>query len=150
MKSVRLIEGLKYPKKKPSHPSNPHLITTEIMVRLQELDETLSGDGMQSGGLRLISRLSKIGRTSSRAYRLLIDMMGEQKSLSLSLDELAKSHQGPTGKGTSRQSWLQNANTDIELIQRIWPEVGNVMADIFKRRRLSTNLLSDNDVDDGF
>ena len=135
MKTVRLIDGIDYHQSDPEPKPDAFLITAEIAVRLQELDEKLTSEGSPPGGLRLISRLSRIGRTSPRAYRLLIDMLGEQQSFSQSLEELASAHKNSKGVATSRQCWLQNANADIKLITSIWPEVGEVMLEVFKRRK---------------
>ena len=136
MKNVRLIDGMDYPEDIPEQKPMPHLIAAEVIVRLQEMDELDGGDesGGQPGGIRLINRLAAIERRSRRAYRLILDMIGEQKSFSDSLECLASNHINADGQPTSRQSWLQNAQADVEVISIIYPEMGRVVGELLKRR----------------
>lgn len=134
MIKVQLIDGLDYPEDKPEKSPEAFKITSEILVRIQELDELMPNDGMASGGIRLINRLSKINRISPRAYRLLIDMVGERQCFTLSLEDLGKRHLNNDGNPTTRQSWLQNAQFDIQIIKGAWLEVGEVMEEMLKRR----------------
>jgi hypothetical protein len=124
-----------YPEDVPEPKPAAHLITVEIMSRLQELDELDNGnESLAPAGIRLVNRLAALERRSRRAYRLVIDLLGAQHSLSLSLDQLASKHSNSKGNPTSRQNWLQNAQTDVELIKAIYPEIGNVVGEILKRR----------------
>lgn len=128
MKTCRIIEGLDYPQTKAEDPAPHHAITCEIIARVQQLDSIMAGEGCASGGVRLLHRLSTIARRSPRAYRLLIDMLSSQRSLSESFDSLASRHEH------SRQSWLQNAQADVEIVTEVWEEVGLVMSELIKRR----------------
>lgn len=128
MKTCRIIEGLDYPENKREDPPSHHAITCEIIARVQQLDSILAGEGCSSGGVRLLHRLSTIHRRSPRAYRLLLDMLSSQRSLSESFEALASKHDH------SRQSWLQNAQVDVELVSEVWEEVGAVMTELIKRR----------------
>jgi len=128
MKTIRLIEGVDYPEPTIELQSDHHMLTCEIASRLQQLDEALPGDGCLPGGVRLINRMSSMARRSPRAYKLFIDMLSHQRSLSLSFESLGAIN------STTRQSWLQNAQVDIDIIKEIWPEVGEVMATLIKRR----------------
>ena len=135
MKNVRLIDGMDYPEDIPEQKPTSHLLATEIIVRLQEMDEIDSGDeGLQPSGIRLINRLVAIERRSRRAYRLVLDMVGQQRSFSESLESLASGHINAEGQPTSRQSWLQNAQADVEVISIIYPEMGRVVGELLKRR----------------
>lgn len=129
-----MIEGMDYPDPvlddKPSH----HLITVEILLRLQELDDLLPGDeDIPPAGIRLINRLSAILRKSRRAYRLLIDMMGQQLSLDESMEKLASRKLEEGGSENSRQAWLQNAQEDVRIVTLIYPELGRVMEEVLRR-----------------
>jgi hypothetical protein len=130
MKTVRIIEGMSYPSDEPPKAADHHAITCEIAARIQQLDSILPGDGCSPAGARLISRLSNLYRQSPRAYRLLLDMLSSQESFSLSFEELAARHDH------SRQSWLQNAQADVEIVSAVWSEVGEVMRELIKRRTL--------------
>lgn len=132
MKTCRIIEGLDYPEDKREDPPSHHAITCEIISRVQQLDSILAGEGCASGGMRLVNRLSTIARRSPRAYRLLIDMLSSQRSLSESFESLASRHEH------SRQSWLQNAQADVEIVTEVWEEVGVVMSELIKRRAAET------------
>jgi len=136
MDTVELIEGMDYPESIPEPSTPAHQITAEIMVRLQQLDEIEQGDESTSpAGLRLINRLAAVARKERRAYRLILDMVGDRRSFSESLEQLASRHvNSSSGSKTTRQSWLQNAQADVETIKMIWPEVGEVMGEILKRR----------------
>jgi hypothetical protein len=135
METVELIEGMDYPEEIPEPSSPAHQITVEIIVRLQQLDETVQGDeSLPPGGIRLINRLAAIARKNRRAYRLLLDMIGDRRSFSESLEKLASRHVNSDGVSTTRQSWLQNAQADVEMIEMFWPEIGKVMSEILKRR----------------
>lgn len=124
-----------YPEDVPEPKPAAHLITVEIMARLQELDEINSGnESLAPAGIRLVNRLAALERKSRRAYRLVIDLLGAQESLALSLDQLASKHQNAKGDRTSRQNWLQNAQADVEIIKSIYPEIGVVVGEILKRR----------------
>ena len=105
-----------------------YLLLCEIAARVQELDELLPSNGKAPGGVRVVSRLGAVERKSRRAYRLLLDMMSRQSSFSESYQSLGARH------NNSRQSWLQNAQADIELVKEVWPEVGEVMSELLKRR----------------
>lgn len=129
MKTIRIIEGIDYPQNVPPTPPDHFALVCEITCRLQELDELFpSKGGVASGGIRLVGRLGAVERRSRRAYRLLIDMLTDQSSFSKSFEALG------ANKGHSRQSWLQNAQADVALIQEVWPEVGDVMEELLKRR----------------
>jgi hypothetical protein len=136
MDTVELIEGMDYPETIPEPSTPAHLITAEIMVRLQQLDEIEQGnESTPPAGLRLINRLAAVARRERRAYRLILDMVGDRRSFSESLEQLASRHVNTSsGDKTTRQSWLQNAQADVETIKMIWPEVGEVMGEILKRR----------------
>jgi len=135
MNTVQLIEGLDYPEVEQANLPDSFKLTMEICSRLQELDEVIpSSETSSAGGLRFISRIAAISRKSPRAYRLLIDMLSSQESFALSIEELASRHLNSNGTPTSRQSWLQNAQFDIEIIKLYWLEVGEVMEEIIKRR----------------
>ena len=136
MDTVELIEGMDYPEQIPEPSTPAHQITAEIMVRLQQLDEVQQGDvSTPPAGLRLINRLAAVARKERRAYRLILDMVGDRRSFSDSLEQLASRHVNSSrGEKTTRQSWLQNAQADVETIKMIWPEVGEVMGEILKRR----------------
>jgi hypothetical protein len=135
METVELIEGMDYPEEIPEPSSPAHQITVEIILRLQQLDETVQGDeSLPPGGIRLINRLAAIARKNRRAYRLLLDMIGDRRSFSESLEKLASRHVNSDGVSTTRQSWLQNAQADVEMIEMFWPEIGKVMSEILKRR----------------
>lgn len=135
MKTIGIIEGLGYPEFERLDMPEHHRITCEIATRLQELDELMPGDANYApGGIRFINRLGRLSRRSNRAYRLILDLLGTQESLSLSLEALASRHPNKQGKPSSRQSWLQNAQADIKIIQEVWPDIGNVLEDIMKRR----------------
>lgn len=135
METVELIEGMDYPEAIPEPSSPAHQITVEIILRLQQLDETVQGDeSLPPGGIRLINRLAAIARKNRRAYRLLLDMIGDRRSFSESLEKLASRHVNSDGVSTTRQSWLQNAQADVEMIEMFWPEIGKVMSEILKRR----------------
>lgn len=128
MKTVRIVEGLGYPKEFFEDIPTHYLLTCEIAARLEELDELMPASDKASGGVRLISRLAAVERRSNRAYRLIIDMLGKQDSLSLSYEELgAKTN-------NSRQAWLQNAQADVKIVKEVWPEIGEAMELILKRR----------------
>ena len=131
MKTIRLIEGMEYPEPEPSYQLDHHLLTCEIVARLQQLDSLIPSDSRgASGGIRLVCRLSSLARRSPRAYRLLLDMLSTQHSLSLSYEELGSNH------NASRQSWLQNAQADIEIVKEVWPSVGEIMSNLIKRRHI--------------
>lgn len=135
MNTVQLIEGLDYPEVEQANLPDSFKLTMEICSRLQELDEVIpSSETSSAGGLRFISRITAIARKSPRAYRLLIDMLSSQESFALSIEELASRHLNSNGTPTSRQSWLQNAQFDIEIIKLYWLEVGEVMEELIKRR----------------
>ena len=55
-------------------------------------------------------------------------MLSKQDSLSMSFEILGRAHD------TTRQAWLQNAQADINIIKEIWPEVGEIMSGLLKRR----------------
>ncbi len=135
MNTVELIEAMDYAVEVPEPMSPAHQITVEIISRLQQLDEVSPGDEMsQPAGIRMIHRLSSVARKSRRAYRLLIDMLSDQRSFSDSLEVLASRHQNSNGEKTTRQAWLQNAQADVDTIKIIWPEVGEAMGELLKRR----------------
>ena len=136
MKTVRIIEAMDYPisssQKLPKH----YLLLCEIAARVQELDELLPSTGKAPGGIRVVNRLGAVERRSRRAYRLLLDMLSQQESFSESFETLG------ARRDHSRQSWLQNAQADIELIKEVWPEVGTVMAELIKRRNAEDEGIS--------
>lgn len=136
MKTVSLVEAMDYPEDIPSPLSDHHAIICEIMSRLQELDELGNGGGGLPIGVRLVNRLSAIYRRTPRGYRLVLDLLGSQKSLSESLHTLASKHLNPQGKPCKRQAWLQNAQEDVEIIKSIFPELGEVVGEVLKRRPL--------------
>ena len=119
-----------YPLDDPSEPPAHYAILCEIASRVQELDELLPSNGKAPGGIRVVHRLGAIERRSRRAYRLLLDMLSKQDSFSKSYESLG------ARRNNSRQAWLQNAQADIELIKEVWPEVGEVMSELIKRRSL--------------
>jgi len=128
MRTVRIIEGLDYPEEEREDAPLHHILTCEILARLQQLDEELPGNGRSPGGLRLINRLGSVERRSRRAYRLILDLLSEQLSLSKSYEELGGR------RDSSRQSWHQNTKEDISIIKQVWPEVGEAIEAILKRR----------------
>jgi len=128
MRTIRIIEGMDYPVESPSPLPKHYELVCEIACRVQELDELLPSNGKAPGGIRLINRLGAVERRSRRAYRLLLDMLTEQASFSQSYEALGAK------RNNSRQSWLQNAQADIELVKEVWPEVGDVMAELIRRR----------------
>jgi len=130
MRTVRIIEGVDYPGDKPEASALHHSLACEIAARIQQLDSIIPGEGCSPAGMRLVHRLSSIARRSPRAYRLLLDMLTSQESFSLSFDELASRH------NHSRQSWLQNAQADVEIVSEVWSEVGAVMSELIKRRSI--------------
>lgn len=135
MQTVELIEGMDYPEETPEPTSPAHQITAEIVVRLQQLDEVAPGDdSTPPAGLRLINRLGAVARKDRRAYRLILDMIGDRRSFHDSLEVLASRHKNGKDEPRTRQSWLQNAQADVETITMIWPEVGKVMSELLKRR----------------
>tara|TARA_R110000796_G_scaffold16726_11_gene52154 strand:+ start:717 stop:1136 length:420 start_codon:yes stop_codon:yes gene_type:complete len=135
MITVRIIEGLDYKESVPEDRPLHHAITCEIASRLQQLDELQTGnESLAPAGVRLLHRLSTLERRSRRAYRLLLDMLGKQLSFSESYDTLASRHKNSKLESKTRQSWLQNAQSDIEIITEVWPEVGEVMRELLKRR----------------
>ena len=124
-----------YPEDVPEPKPPIHLLAAEVIVRLQEMDELDGGDeGLPPSGIRLINRLSAIERRSRRAYRLVLDMIGDQRSFSDSLESLASKHINADGQPTSMQSWLQNAQADVEIITIIYPEMGVIVGELLKRR----------------
>ena len=135
MNLVQLIEGLEYPEQVHNELPEAFKLTIEICARLQELDECMPGtESNQAGGIRFISRISAIARKSPRAYRLLIDMLSYQDSFSMSIEQLASRHLNSNGLPISRQAWLQKAQFDVELVKGYWPEVGECMEELLKRR----------------
>jgi hypothetical protein len=128
MKTIRIIEAMDYPVDSSDALPEHYLLLCEIAARVQELDELLPSTGKAPGGIRVINRLGAVERRSRRAYRLLLDMLSQQESFSESFETLG------ARRDHSRQSWLQNAQADIELIKEVWPEVGTVMAELIKRR----------------
>jgi hypothetical protein len=133
MKTVSLVEAMDYPEDVPQPLSNRHAIICEIVSRLQELDELGSTDGLPNGA-RLANRISAIYRKTPRGYRLVLDLLSRQQSLSDSLHTLASRHLNSQGMPCKRQAWLQNAQEDVEIIKSIYPELGKVMAEVLKRR----------------
>jgi len=134
MKTIRIIEAMDYPLENPPPLPQHYLLLCEIAARVQELDEILPSTGKAPGGIRVISRITAVERRSRRAYRLLLDMLTQQASFSESFEVLGARH------NHSRQSWLQNAQADIELIKEVWPEVGEVMAELIKRKVSDSSL----------
>lgn len=134
MKTIRIIEGMDYPLESPSNPPAHYAILCEIASRVQELDELLPSTGKAPGGIRLVNRLAAIERRSRRAYRLLLDMLSKQDSFSKSYEALG------ARRNNSRQSWLQNAQADIDLIKEVWPEVGEVMSELIRRRSIEDSI----------
>lgn len=128
MKTIRLVEGIEYREDEPSESLDHHSLVCEIASRLSELDLIVQEKTLLPAGIRLVSRLSALARRSRRAYNLLLDVLSEQKSLSMSYHDLGAM------SNHSRQSWLQNAQADVAIITEIWPEVGSVMSDLLKRR----------------
>lgn len=126
-----------YPLDDPSSPPAHYAILCEIASRVQELDELLPSTGKAPGGIRVVNRLAAVERRSRRAYRLLLDMLGRQASFSESYESLG------ARRNNSRQAWLQNAQADIELIKEVWPEVGEVMSELIKRRSLEESREED-------
>ena len=137
MKTVSLVEAMEYPEEIPDPRPEHHAIVCEIMSRLQELDELNGGSSTSlPSGARLVNRLSAIQRRSMRAYRLVLDLLGQQRSLSESLESLGSKHINAQGNPCKRQAWLQNAQEDVEIIKTIYPDLGVVMAEVLKRRPL--------------
>lgn len=135
MNTVHLVEGINYSVAKPAKRSSVHSITIEIASRLQELDELDNGDESRSpAGIHLIQSLATICRRSPRAYRLLLDMLSQQKSVSESLDWLGSQHLNHKNNPTSRQSWFQNAREDARIIGQTFPHIGEAICDVLKRR----------------
>jgi hypothetical protein len=135
METVSLIEGMNYSVEQPEQRSPIHLITIEIASRLQEMDDIDGGDEDRSpAGIQLIQSLANIERRSPRAYRLVIDMLSQQRSLSESLDSLGSGHLNKKNKPSSRQSWFQNAREDARIISSVFPQIGEAMLEVLKRR----------------
>ena len=135
MKTVGIIEGLGYPEFERLDMPEHHRVSCEIASRVQELDELMTGDeSFPPGGILFIRRLYRLEARSRRAYRLVLDILSDQNSLSYSLDTLASRKMNKQGKRSSRQSWLQNAQADVEIVKEIWPEIGEVLSEIMKRR----------------
>ena len=112
----------------------------ELVSRIQELDThpIASKNLAVPFGARAILRLGALYRRSPRAYRLLLDLLSEQKSLSMSLADLASKKHSKNSKDTilphTRQSWLQNAQQDASVIKEVWFEVGIIVEEILRRR----------------
>jgi len=135
MKTVSLVEAMDYPEQVPDPRPNHHSIVSEIASRLQELDDIDKGSKLRlPSGARLVNRLAAIQRRSMRAYRLLLDLLGEGRSLSDSLETLGARHINSKGLPCKRQAWLQNAQEDVEIIKSIYPELGEVVGEVLKRR----------------
>lgn len=135
MKTVSLVEAMEYPEQVPDDRPDHHSIVCEIASRLQELDEIDKGSHIRlPSGARLVNRLSAIQRRSMRAYRLVLDILGEQRSLSDSLETLGGRHINSKGEPCKRQAWLQNAQEDVAIIKTIYPELGEVLGEVIKRR----------------
>ena len=135
MKTVNLVEAMNYPEENPDPRPDHHSIVSEIASRLQELDDIDKGSklGLPMGA-KLVNRLSAIQRRSMRAYRLILDLLGEGKSLSDSLETLGARHINSKGLPCKRQAWLQNAQEDVQIIKSIYPELGEVVGEVLKRR----------------
>tara|TARA_R100001224_G_C4009843_1_gene145774 strand:+ start:935 stop:1351 length:417 start_codon:yes stop_codon:yes gene_type:complete len=135
MKTVNLVEAMNYPEEIPDPRPDHHSIVSEIASRLQELDDIDKGSklGLPMGA-KLVNRLSAIQRRSMRAYRLILDLLGEGKSLSDSLETLGARHINSKGLPCKRQAWLQNAQEDVQIIKSIYPELGEVVGEVLKRR----------------
>lgn len=139
MNTVSLNDAMQAPFVEPDAKPEPHLVACEIAARLQELDEIDQGDeNKTTAGVRLIQRLAAVDRIAGRrAYRLIIDVLGQQLSLADSLDTLGKRHYSTNGKPQSRQAWLQHMQRDVDSIELIWPEVGSVLREVMARRALA-------------
>lgn len=135
MKCVRLVEGMDYPEEIPESQPEHHTLMIEILCRLQELDEHTANSEERPMGIRVLHKLSRIEQQSTRAYRLILDVVGRQLSFKDSLAKLGSRHQNARGEPTSRQAWLQQAHKDIALIKSLWPEVGDVMDVLLRRQR---------------
>lgn len=136
MKTVRLVEGMDYPEEIPEPQAEHHTLLIEIFCRLQELDEHTACEERPLG-IRALHKLSRIEARSTRAYRLILDVVGRQRSFKDSLAKLGARHQNARGEPTSRQAWLQQAHQDIAIIKSAWPEVGDVMESLLRRQRES-------------
>ena len=135
MKFVPLNENIEYSEDIPEHKSEAHLVVCEIASRLQELDSESSSIGNTfCPSIRLLTRLTAIQRRSTRAYRLVLDILSSQDSLSHSLEALAQRHLNAQGEPSKRQAWLQNTQKDIEIIEELYPEIGRAVKEIMTRR----------------
>lgn len=142
MKTVSLVEGLQYSVPQSEDRSRLHSISIEIASRLQELDELDDGDeDSPPAGIHLVQKLATIERRSTRAYRLVIDILSRQKSLSDSLESLGAAHPNKKFQPSSRQSWFQNARADAEIISKTFPEIGAAIFEILKRRSTGTETI---------
>lgn len=133
MRTEQYIDEVGYQSDEPESSSQQHKLAIEIVARLQELDE-IKGSGAVPYGVQLIRRLTLVERKSRRAYRLLLDVLSQQRSLSDSLQELAARHQNAEGNPCSRQSWLQNMQADVALISIVMPELGKALTEVMERR----------------
>ncbi len=135
MKFVPLNENIEYSEDIPEQKSEGHLIICEVASRLQELDSVHSSIGNTiCPSVRFLTRLTAIQRRSMRAYRLVLDILSSQDSLSHSLEALAQRHLNAQGEPSKRQAWLQNTQKDIETIEELYPEIGYAMKEIMTRR----------------
>lgn len=147
MKPQQLIENVDYPQPEPEPLAVHHRILCEIAERLQELASILPNG--TSDVAKCLRRLHVIHLNSERAYKLLIDVLSTQKSLEMSLADLAAQHKNARGEPCSRQAWLQKMQADVAIITDYWPEVGNALAEIMVRRRNSDESHEDSLHGDG-
>ncbi len=141
MRTEQYIDACKYPAPKLEPLPPHHAILCEIAARLQEIDRIVAGVGDDDfthiespAGVRIIKKLLGVYRASPRAYRLLIDLLSEQKSLAESLEVLASRHISSHGKQASRQAWHQNMQKDVKTLCEVWPEVGRELGRLMARR----------------
>lgn len=140
MRTVPLNDAMHVQVDEPCKMPDPHLLLCEVAERLQELDDIAPGDeNSPPVGVATIHRLAAIDRKTRRGYRLILDVLSQQRSLSCSLDELAAKHYNAQGYQQTRQAWLQHMQADVMAIEAIWPEVGNCLRSLMKRRQQVDN-----------
>jgi hypothetical protein len=109
-----------------TNPTTLFVVNDDILYRLVSLTHGRIRDIALLRGERLSP--SSEGWQPLNGLRLIFNELSKQESFSESFETLG------ARRDHSRQSWLQNAQADIELIKEVWPEVGTVMAELIKRR----------------
>lgn len=135
MKALPLNDDVAHYQRDTSALPQHHALLGEIAARLIELDElppmfshTLSNTQVLVHRLNLIQTHTEVG------YRLLLDLLSRQESMTMRYDDLAARHSNGRGGVTTRANWLQNAQNATRVIEPIWPEVAQAMAILLKRQ----------------